>query len=218
MNIPRNAGKTWTASEDAELLRSFAAGVDVDQLARRHGRTQQAIYGRLYRLGQVPAWQPGANIGRSAHRVLAHPRPHSSSPEPELQTRLDGLNAAARALVLADFSADELPTILRAEIERLQQDIKEEVIFRDGRSDGQWFSLANKRSGDLVRVRKPNDVRFLSGQIDGVWIVVNLHKVGLYRHANARVAKALRALADAIDRTTTPLADHDQELRVEPLV
>src|SRR4051794_8177229 len=53
---PGNAGKPWTTAEEAELVRAFEAGVKLDQLARKHGRTRQAIHGRLYRLGKMPPW------------------------------------------------------------------------------------------------------------------------------------------------------------------
>lgn len=65
-----------------------------------------------------------------------------------------------------------------------------------------------------MSVRKPNQVRFLSGKVDGVWIVVNLHKPGVYHHENAKVAAALRTLAEAIDRADIALADHDIQLPV----
>lgn len=75
-------------------------------------------------------------------------------------------------------------------------------------------SRTQRRTGDHASVRKPNEVRFLSGRIAGVWVVVNLHKPGVYRHENAHVAGALRALADAIEREEAPLADHDMHLRM----
>src|SRR5262245_18103810 len=53
----QNAGKPWTAAEEAELIKEFEAGAKISQLADKHGRTRQAIHGRLYRLGKVPAWQ-----------------------------------------------------------------------------------------------------------------------------------------------------------------
>jgi hypothetical protein len=64
-----NAGKPWTADEEAELVRAFQAGATLGQLALRHGRTRQAIQGRLYRLGQVPAWRPGARPGQEVPEV-----------------------------------------------------------------------------------------------------------------------------------------------------
>jgi hypothetical protein len=54
-----NAGKPWTAEEEAELVQAFEAGAKINQLAHKHGRTRQAIQGRLYLLGKVPRWQLG---------------------------------------------------------------------------------------------------------------------------------------------------------------
>src|ERR1700722_2960201 len=51
-----NAGKPWTPDEEAQLVRAFDAGTDIAQLALQHKRTHQAIHGRLYRLGKMPAW------------------------------------------------------------------------------------------------------------------------------------------------------------------
>jgi hypothetical protein len=52
-----NAGKPWTPGEEAALTRAFEEGATISQLARKHGRTRQAIQGRLYRLGKVSQWQ-----------------------------------------------------------------------------------------------------------------------------------------------------------------
>jgi hypothetical protein len=52
----KNAGKPWTAAEEAELVKEFEAGTKINQLALKHGRTEQAIHGRLYRLGKMPPW------------------------------------------------------------------------------------------------------------------------------------------------------------------
>lgn len=52
-----NAGKPWTQEEEAELVRAFEAGTRISQLSRKHGRTRQAIQGRLYLLGKVPDWR-----------------------------------------------------------------------------------------------------------------------------------------------------------------
>jgi hypothetical protein len=59
----RNAGKPWTAAEEAELVKAFEAGAQVSRLAHKHGRTPQAIHGRQYRLGKVPGWQLKARRG-----------------------------------------------------------------------------------------------------------------------------------------------------------
>lgn len=54
-----NAGKPWTAAEEAQLVKDFEAGIKISQLAVKHGRTEQAIHGRLYRLGKMPPWPLG---------------------------------------------------------------------------------------------------------------------------------------------------------------
>ena len=45
--VPRNHGNPWTPEEDTELLRNFEAGLNVKELAARHGRTWLAISARL---------------------------------------------------------------------------------------------------------------------------------------------------------------------------
>jgi hypothetical protein len=215
MELPENAGKPWAPAEEAELVRAFEAGATISQLARQHGRTRQAIQGRLYRLGKVPEWRLTAPPDRAADRAGVRPvtPAECASVAAPAQVRLDGLNAAARALVRADFSPDELPTILRAEIASLQRDSGREVAFRDG-TGGVWFTFNTRRPCGYATVRKPDQVRFLSGEIDGVWMVVNLHKPGTYRHENAQVAAALRALAEVVEGAEVPLADHDMQLPV----
>jgi hypothetical protein len=62
---PGQAGKLWSEEEEAALLRDFGAGASLAELAKRHGRTTKAIYGRLYRLGKVPPWPhvpPGMSL------------------------------------------------------------------------------------------------------------------------------------------------------------
>jgi hypothetical protein len=55
----QNAGKAWTEAEEAQLVKDFEAGVKISELAVKHGRTEQAIHGRLYRLGKMPPWPLG---------------------------------------------------------------------------------------------------------------------------------------------------------------
>ncbi len=50
-----NAGKSWTADEDQQLLQAFDAGTTVATLATTHQRTTGAITSRLIRLGRLPA-------------------------------------------------------------------------------------------------------------------------------------------------------------------
>ena len=88
-----------------------------------------------------------------------------------------------------------------------------EVVRPEGKPAQVPSNIAAGRSRrSYAKVRKPNQVRFLSGMIDGVWVVVNLSKAGVYRHDNAQIARALRALADAVDRTDLCLADKDTDL------
>lgn len=63
------AGTPWTAVEDAELLREFAAGGRIRELARQHGRTDLSIRGRLYRLGKLPAWSASRQRAEEADGV-----------------------------------------------------------------------------------------------------------------------------------------------------
>jgi hypothetical protein len=63
------AGRPWTAAEEAELLREFAAGGRIRQLARKHGRTDLSIRGRLYRLGKLPAWSASRQRAEEADGV-----------------------------------------------------------------------------------------------------------------------------------------------------
>lgn len=51
--LPENAGKPWGLVEDQDLLERFRQGVNIDTLAKTHGRTRGAIASRLVRLGEV---------------------------------------------------------------------------------------------------------------------------------------------------------------------
>ncbi len=89
---------------------------------------------------------------------------------------------------------------------------------RGGRSDAAAVPPripARAPGKTYARVRRPKQVRFLAAMVDGVRIVVNLHKPGAYRHDNRDVAEALRTLAGAIERAATDLADQDGELAFE---
>jgi hypothetical protein len=52
---PPNAGKAWSAQEDAALETAFDAGVPVTQVAQELGRTRFAVEQRLIKLGKVAA-------------------------------------------------------------------------------------------------------------------------------------------------------------------
>lgn len=47
-----NAGRTWRPEEEEQLLKEYDAGLSVEQIACRHGRTAGAIETRLSELGQ----------------------------------------------------------------------------------------------------------------------------------------------------------------------
>ena len=47
-----NAGRSWRPDEEQQLLEEYDAGLPVEQIARRHGRTAGAIEARLSELGQ----------------------------------------------------------------------------------------------------------------------------------------------------------------------
>jgi len=48
-----NAGKTWSADEDRQLLAAFDAGKTLADLAQLHGRTQGGIRARLEKHGRI---------------------------------------------------------------------------------------------------------------------------------------------------------------------
>jgi hypothetical protein len=61
-----NAGRPWTAAEDALLEQAHAAGMRIAELARAHERTSGAITARLVRLGRIEP-PPGLRLrGTSA--------------------------------------------------------------------------------------------------------------------------------------------------------
>ena len=51
--LPENAGKPWTAADEAELCRMFDAGSTKQELCARFGRSSVAIAARLVRLGKI---------------------------------------------------------------------------------------------------------------------------------------------------------------------
>ena len=64
-NLPPNAGKAWTAQEDAALETAFDAGIALKQVAQELGRTQFAVEQRLIKLGKVQAPAGGGRFGAS---------------------------------------------------------------------------------------------------------------------------------------------------------
>ena len=63
---PPNAGKAWSAQEDAALEIAFDAGIALKQVAQELGRTQFAVEQRLVKLGKVAAPAGGGRYGASA--------------------------------------------------------------------------------------------------------------------------------------------------------
>lgn len=68
--LPPNAGKAWSAQEDAALETAFDAGIAMKQVAGELGRTQFAVEQRLVKLGKVDAPAGGGRFG--AARPAAH--------------------------------------------------------------------------------------------------------------------------------------------------
>ena len=65
-NQPPNAGKAWTAQEDAALETAFDAGIPIKQVAQELGRTAFAVEQRLVKLGKVDAPQGGGRYRNSS--------------------------------------------------------------------------------------------------------------------------------------------------------
>ena len=56
--LPQNAGKPWTESEDNKLHDEFNSMMKIADIAKKHGRTYKAIESRLDHLGlkKKPFW------------------------------------------------------------------------------------------------------------------------------------------------------------------
>jgi hypothetical protein len=52
-HAPEKAGRSWTKNEDKTLLQKYSSGMQVNDLAKRHGRSDRAIISRLARLGWI---------------------------------------------------------------------------------------------------------------------------------------------------------------------
>lgn len=63
---PPNAGKPWSAQEDAALETAFDAGILPKQVAQELGRTPFAVEQRLIRLGKVEGHAGGGRYGNGA--------------------------------------------------------------------------------------------------------------------------------------------------------
>ena len=56
--LPANFGKPWTEGEDRTLVAEFDTGATLNDIARKHARTQSSIRLRLEKLGKIePATQ-----------------------------------------------------------------------------------------------------------------------------------------------------------------
>jgi hypothetical protein len=62
-SLPANAGKPWSAQEDAALETAFDAGIALKQVAAELGRTRFAVEQRLVKLGKVAAPVGGGRFG-----------------------------------------------------------------------------------------------------------------------------------------------------------
>jgi|GEM_PF-2108739 hypothetical protein len=49
----QNKGKMWTQKEDDELISNYRQGMTVEVLAKKHGRSVNAIDWRLFRCGEL---------------------------------------------------------------------------------------------------------------------------------------------------------------------
>ena len=63
---PVNAGKPWSAEDDAQLEAGFDQGDDPKKLADKLGRTRFGIEQRLIKLGKLPAPAGGGRFGAAA--------------------------------------------------------------------------------------------------------------------------------------------------------
>ena len=52
-SLPANAGRSWSAVEDKELLALFDTDIPAKEIAAKHGRTLGAIAARHVRLGRI---------------------------------------------------------------------------------------------------------------------------------------------------------------------
>jgi hypothetical protein len=56
--LPKNAGKSWSNQEDAQVCDELRRGLSFEQIAQLHGRTNGSIIARLVRLGKIAANAP----------------------------------------------------------------------------------------------------------------------------------------------------------------
>jgi DNA-binding NarL/FixJ family response regulator len=56
---PRNAGKSWSHEEDAQVCEELRRGLDFNQIAQTHNRSLAAILARLVKLGKITPEKSG---------------------------------------------------------------------------------------------------------------------------------------------------------------
>lgn len=56
---PKNAGKSWSHEEDAQICDELRQGVDFNQIANTHNRSLAAILARLVKLGKITPQKSG---------------------------------------------------------------------------------------------------------------------------------------------------------------
>ncbi len=61
---PANAGKPWSADDDAVLEQGFAQGQELKDMAEALGRTRFGIEQRLIKLGKLPTPPGGGRFGQ----------------------------------------------------------------------------------------------------------------------------------------------------------
>jgi hypothetical protein len=72
-----NAGKSWTAEEDRQLLAAFDAGKSLAELAQIHGRTQGGVRARLEKHGRL---QPSSTTRWPVQGKLSRNEPVRDKP------------------------------------------------------------------------------------------------------------------------------------------
>ncbi|HEY7352227.1 MAG TPA: hypothetical protein VH596_05615 [Terriglobales bacterium] len=55
--LPKNAGKPWSNQEDTQICEELRRGMNFEQIAQLHSRTNGSIIARLVRLGKISAGQ-----------------------------------------------------------------------------------------------------------------------------------------------------------------
>jgi hypothetical protein len=56
---PKNAGKSWSHEEDAQICEELRQGIDFNQIANTHNRSLAAILARLVKLGKIAPEKSG---------------------------------------------------------------------------------------------------------------------------------------------------------------